>query len=236
MGKRRLLVIGSQCDALEPPLSFLPEVAERLYAVMLDPALGECVPALSAALLRDPTVKQVKDALRSAFKLASQNDDTLLIAFIGHGSYAGKDFYLLPKDAVPVRFDSDTAVNIVGWVKELYRNYSNVDGLVLLLDTCYSGKAAEKAASEWVGEFQEKKLRFEVLSDHERVCGGDHPETLKLRHNIAYWTDQTGEALQALELYQNLLPDEERILGAEHWMTNYANNRITYLGKKNPKH
>jgi hypothetical protein len=82
MGKRRLLVIGSQCDALKPPSSFLPEAAKKLYEVMVDSALSECMAALpSGGLLLDPSVKQVKDALRSAFELASQNDDTLLLAF-----------------------------------------------------------------------------------------------------------------------------------------------------------
>src|SRR5262249_18220249 len=137
MAKRRVLVIGSQCDGLKPPLSFLPDAAERLYEVMIDPALGECVPALpTGGLLLDPSVKQVKDALRSSFELASQNDDTLLIAFIGHGDHSGNDFYLLPKDAIVPQLDSETAVNIVQRVKELYRVHSNVDGLVLLLDTC----------------------------------------------------------------------------------------------------
>jgi hypothetical protein len=42
MGERRILLIGSQCDALNP-LSFLPKVAEELYGVMTDPKLGGCV-------------------------------------------------------------------------------------------------------------------------------------------------------------------------------------------------
>src|SRR5512147_215396 len=46
MGERRILVIGSQCACL-PQLSFLPRAAEDLYAVMTDPDLGGCVPALS---------------------------------------------------------------------------------------------------------------------------------------------------------------------------------------------
>jgi Tetratricopeptide repeat len=164
MGKRRLLVIGSQCDALKPPLSFLPDAAQELYEVMVDQALGECIAALpTAGLLLDPTVKQVKDALRSAFDLASQNDDTLIIAFIGHGDHFGNDFYLLPKDAVVPQLDSETAVNIVQRVKELYRLHSSVDGMVLLLDTCYSGVAAKAAASAWVSEL-EGDLRFQLLT------------------------------------------------------------------------
>jgi Tetratricopeptide repeat/AAA ATPase domain len=163
MGKRRLLVIGSQCDALKPPLSFLPDVAKGLYEVMVDPALGDCVPALlTGGLLVDPTVSQTKEALRSAFQLASANNNALLIAFIGHGHRRGNDFYLLPKDAGE-RIGSETAVHIVQQIKELYGDYSNIDGLVLLLDTCYSGVAAASAASAWIAEL-EGELRFEILT------------------------------------------------------------------------
>ena len=35
-GNRRILVIGSQCASL-PPLSFLPQAAMDLHAVMTDP-------------------------------------------------------------------------------------------------------------------------------------------------------------------------------------------------------
>src|SRR5262249_23748084 len=57
----------------------------------------------------------------------------------------------------------ETAVNIVQRVKELYRVHSNVDGLVLLLDTCFSGVAAASAASEWVRDLV-GKLRFQILT------------------------------------------------------------------------
>ena len=148
MPTRRILVIGSQCELLKPSLSFLPKVAEEFYEVMIHPTLGQCVPALqSGGLLLDPTVKQTKEALRLAFESASANDDTLLFAFIGHGDHLGEDFYLLPKDAITPQLDSETAVNIVQRIKELYRVYSNIDGLILLLDTCSSGVAAASAAS-----------------------------------------------------------------------------------------
>ena len=44
---RRLLVIGSQCEAFGDAarLEFLPRAAEELYAVMTDPNLGQCLPA-----------------------------------------------------------------------------------------------------------------------------------------------------------------------------------------------
>jgi hypothetical protein len=41
MSQRRILVIGSQCEALQP-LKFLPRAAQELYAVMADPERGAC--------------------------------------------------------------------------------------------------------------------------------------------------------------------------------------------------
>jgi hypothetical protein len=100
ISERRILVIGSQCEALKPPLSFLPDVAEQLYRVMVDPALGSCNPALPVGgLLINPSVNVMKQSLRSAFELASRSEATLLIAYVGHADHDGEDFYLLPMDA-----------------------------------------------------------------------------------------------------------------------------------------
>jgi len=46
LGERRILVIGSQCEALGD-LAFLPQAAKDLYAVMTDPERGACVTALA---------------------------------------------------------------------------------------------------------------------------------------------------------------------------------------------
>jgi hypothetical protein len=130
MGKRRVLVVGSQCEVLGPAkrLSFLPSAAEDLYAVMTDPELGGCEPALTeSGLFVDPTVGEVKQVIREAFKRASDDEATLIFAYIGHGEVAdagdGKvsnDFYLLPLDAEWPP-DADTAVHLVQRVKELHR-------------------------------------------------------------------------------------------------------------------
>lgn len=85
MGRRRILVIGSQCAALTH-LEFLPRAAENLYGVMTDPARGGCVPALATSgLLLDPKVAEAKIAIKKAYRRASEAEATLLIAWIGHG-------------------------------------------------------------------------------------------------------------------------------------------------------
>jgi hypothetical protein len=164
MGERRLLVIESQCDQLKPELSFLPYEARQLYEIMIDPTLGQCVPALpdGRGLLIDPSVAEAKDCLRTAFECAARDDATLVIAYIGHGEAVGPAFYLLPKDAKP-RPTADTAVDLVRQVRDLHLiGDSSVDGLLVLIDTCRSGAAAFAAADEWI-EVLRGTLRFEIL-------------------------------------------------------------------------
>ena len=158
---RRILVIGSQCASLPPPFSFLPQAAVDLHAVMTDPEVGGCTDAAPGGLLIDPTVAAAKAAIKEAFRAAAAEEATLLLALIGHGTYAGRDFYLLPHDGVEPP-DSDTGVQLVQLVKEQHRLHP-VDGLVVLIDTCFSGVGALAAATSWVSEL-EGALRFEVLT------------------------------------------------------------------------
>ncbi len=158
---RRILVIGSQCASLPPPFSFLPQAAVDLHAVMTDPEVGGCTDAAPRGLLIDPTVAEAKAAIKEAFRAAAAEEATLLLALIGHGTYAGRDFYLLPHDGVEPP-DSDTGVQLVQLVKEQHRLHPG-DGLVVLIDTCFSGVGALAAATYWVSEL-EGDLRFEVLT------------------------------------------------------------------------
>jgi hypothetical protein len=146
MGGRNLLVIGSQCESL-PKLSFLPEIAAKLYEAMTDRERGACRPALDpSGLVIDPTVAEAKKAIRTAFQRAARDEATLLLAIIGHGEQVTQDgdFYLLPTDAEVPPAD-DTALNLVNHVKGLRRQYET-DGLVVLVDTCYSGTGAVAAS------------------------------------------------------------------------------------------
>ena len=75
MAQRRLLVIGSQCDRLNR-LDFLPEVAERLHALLIHPGPGECVgvplDGRTPGLLLDPTVAEAKAAIKLAIEDAAR--------------------------------------------------------------------------------------------------------------------------------------------------------------------
>ena len=164
---RRLLVIGSQCEALGDAarLEFLPRVAEELYAVMIDPDLGQCLPAQpEGGLLIDPTVNEARSAIIDSFCRASKQQATLILAYIGHGEYARERFYLLPRGSeVPPR--ADTAVNLIELIDELYTNQpdSKIDGLVVLIDACYAGVGAVGATMHWAKDLAQTR-RFEVLT------------------------------------------------------------------------
>jgi tetratricopeptide (TPR) repeat protein len=175
MAERRALVIGSQCDALSP-LSFLPETAQRLHIVLLDPELGACTAAIGSGLLLDPSVDVAKDALRRAFESASADDATLLLAFIGHGEVIEDDFYLLPKDA---RYppNTDRALNLALEIKELLRDYS-VDGVVVLVDTCYSGSGAQSAAQLWTRVAYDFRFDFLAAAGERPAFDGCFTKTL----------------------------------------------------------
>jgi hypothetical protein len=48
------------------------------------------------------------------------------------------------------------------------------------------------------------------------AAGRDHPDTLDTRHNIARWTGEADDAPKALQLFRELVPDRERVLGRDH--------------------
>lgn len=48
------------------------------------------------------------------------------------------------------------------------------------------------------------------------VYSPDHPHTLTTRANIATWTGETGDAANALRLFQELLPVRQKVLGTDH--------------------
>src|SRR6516162_1079948 len=163
MTERRVLVIGSQCQALQH-LAFLPSAAQELYAVMTDPERGACVPATEdGGLLLDPDLEKAEDAIETAYRRAAKDEAALFIAYIGHGDHVKNDYYLLPRDA-KCPPTSRTALHLSNLIKETHRTTAGqVDGLAILIDACYSGSAGYGAANAWVSEL-EGTLRFEVLT------------------------------------------------------------------------
>ncbi|MEW2524449.1 tetratricopeptide repeat protein, partial [Streptomyces sp. NPDC047071] len=55
-----------------------------------------------------------------------------------------------------------------------------------------------------------------TLRERERVLGGDHPDTLTSRNNLAYAYETAGDLGRAIPLYESALDDCERVLSPGH--------------------
>ena len=166
MGQRRALVIGSQCDALEN-LPFLRARAQDLYAVLTNPEIGQCVSALGGqpGLLMDGTIKKVETAITRAFRRASKHSDTLIVALIGHGwgDQQKEIFFYLAKNSPYPPATYVEAIQIAEFIAGLLGRHSTIDGLILLIDTCYSGDAALATAAALSRKLP-GLVRYEILT------------------------------------------------------------------------
>ncbi|MFC4472486.1 tetratricopeptide repeat protein [Streptomyces xiangluensis] len=78
-----------------------------------------------------------------------------------------------------------------------------------------------------LGWFEEAlALDQQVLADHERILGPDHPDTLWSHHHLAGDYRGLGRYQQALALDQQVLADRERVLRADHLDTLWSRAAI----------
>ncbi|OHV05264.1 hypothetical protein BKN37_06280 [Mycobacterium talmoniae] len=204
------MVIGSQCDALgeSSKLSFLPDLAAELYEVLIDPHLGACEPALPrrhcGGLLLDPTHNAALNALHNAFAWANKDGALLFVAVLGHGMVKYGDFFFLSRDSSGTG-DYRRDVFLSHALKHLLGDCGDLNGLIVWVDSCHSGVAAQQAATEWgqVGLGQAAR-RYELLSaaDDRPAYRGDFTRALisTLRHGIA----GAGETIDARDLREPL--------------------------------
>ncbi|MFC6900240.1 tetratricopeptide repeat protein [Nonomuraea dietziae] len=66
----------------------------------------------------------------------------------------------------------------------------------------------------------------------ERVLGAEHPDTLTVRHDLARWTGEAGDAIAARDQLRDLLPSRERVLGAAHPHTADTRRQLAYWRKQ----
>ncbi|RNL85333.1 tetratricopeptide repeat protein [Halostreptopolyspora alba] len=93
-----------------------------------------------------------------------------------------------------------------------------LDTVTALLD---SGHAADPV-------LEETAYRA-VLEGRERTLGADHPDTLWVRHCLAWLAARAGELDKAEGLWSELLPHQERVLGAEHRQTLRTRHQLAEL-------
>ncbi|KAA2262385.1 hypothetical protein F0L68_14065 [Solihabitans fulvus] len=161
MGERRALVVGSQCE--QPNLlSSLPDTAWDVADTLLDEDRGACVPALAGTpVLLNPTTVELNNALDTAFERASADQATLLLAVLGHGEYGTGDPRVPPSE-----------FHLANRISELLTTHHDLDGLVLLLDTCRR-HAGDSPETEWITALGRAGRRFELLAAANEGPGTD---------------------------------------------------------------
>lgn len=71
---------------------------------------------------------------------------------------------------------------------------------------------------------------FERLTNETRSrFGGDHPDALDARSNLAKWQGATGDLVGAAETWRQLLADQERVRGQDHPDTLTACSYLAFL-------
>ncbi|MFC4066196.1 tetratricopeptide repeat protein [Actinoplanes subglobosus] len=67
-----------------------------------------------------------------------------------------------------------------------------------------------------------------LLADCLRVLGPDHPDTLTIRHNLAWFRGEAGDPDGAADAFEQLLTDHLRTLGPDHPHTLTSRNNIAW--------
>ena len=200
MGQRRALVIGSQCDVL-PKLAFLPACAQDLYEVLTHPGIGQCLSALGdqSGLMIDKTVDEVYTAIETAFQRASDQCDTLVVALIGHGWGQQKKFYFLASNSPDPPTFRD-ALRVAEHLADLLGRHSSIDGLILLIDTCYAGVAAFATAAA-LSEELPHLARYEIVTATGTMNAYDGCFTRALVETLRQGLDdEAGDTLLCIHL------------------------------------
>ena len=63
-----------------------------------------------------------------------------------------------------------------------------------------------------------------MLAERKRLLGADHPDTLNVRNNLAVAYYSVGRLAEAIDEWEELLPDCRRVLGPEHPFTKQVKN------------
>ena len=118
----------------------------------------------------DATKKQIKDALESLRKKASQADNPVTIIFLaGHGKEVNDEFYFLGADA-DLKNLRETALS----GEDLLKAISAINGKVFVfLDTCSSGTITVKNHPYWLAKDREPGVAVICASAPGEAAGQD---------------------------------------------------------------
>ncbi len=212
MAQPRVLVIASQCRIFNR-LDFLPGVAESLHSLLIHPGPGECVGVQiersPPGLLLDPTVRQVKTAIRGAIKETAEAGATLILAYIGPGEFPNEsdgDFYLMPTDANEPTHDD--AIHFADVIKDRIKQRQDHAGLSVLLDTCHASAGAWQSMERWAQSVR-GNIGFELLTATDDRATANAPLARALIELLEKGDPEAGLRLHGRDIHR-LLKDRKR--------------------------
>ncbi len=223
---RRALVIASEFGAPEDErLEFVPDLANSFAGALTDQ--WEC-----HGVVLNPTAKKARAAIRAEVKLAAQQQETLLLLFIGHGAtrasqHQTPDFYLQYRKSSPEP-TTETSLSLIPFLKEALGESSalGINGLVLLVDACSAGGVPVQAALSLDNPIG-TRLEVLVASDSGNAYNGCFTRTLTdiLNKGIAH----AGETIHPA----NVLPELSTLCPTQSpahlsYTNGYLNTRGTH--------
>ena len=114
-------------------------------------------------MVLDPDLGIMVAAVNEAVAAADEANATLILAFVGHAEAVDDDLFLLPTDGTsPPSMDSGY------WfgprLLDLVRHHSSLDGLIILVDACQSGKGVADLAQSASSAISEAGLRVQLVT------------------------------------------------------------------------
>ncbi|MGV9790751.1 vWA-MoxR associated conflict system protein [Streptomyces sp. NPDC003435] len=163
--RRHVLVIGAQCASM-PTLLRLEEAARDLHAVLTDASLGGCVPRsgeYESLVVSDSLAPEdVDKAVREAVRRAREDNAVLVLALLGHGFTTPQQTELRFMVADSTTGSPISAVD-VSRLLAVAADESGVEGVIALIDTCYSAGGMPDAG-QIAGGVRSGQTRLSVLT------------------------------------------------------------------------
>jgi len=140
--RRHLLIIASQCDAMQPPLSRLEEAATALDLALR--THGECEPGLAddrSLLCGTFPAADINAHVEDAAVRAAKQGALLVLALLGHGFTRGSDprLHYMGKESRPDR--TIGACDVRKLVLDI-ASHPGIAGAIVIIDTCMASGGA----------------------------------------------------------------------------------------------
>lgn len=171
-------MVSARWLAYDDDQTYVHEAAEVVADALYDPVLGACEPAVAGLrVLRDPTREVLEERIREAFAAASRAGATLVLYLIGHGSSDFDDdlYHFIPADHPLSLLElPDRGYPLGARLRALHGEFPGSDGVILVIDTCESGRLADERT--W--SMPMKHVRLHRRREHGRAARGSRNPSL----------------------------------------------------------